>query len=314
MEKIGRKERIHSSLLLLLVIFLSISNYIWSYNNIAVAGVDSQNHLLFQLQFFDRFSDIINDFSLGWREKLFAAVSLYRSPVHDVFSWPQFCYLTSSIFLFFNRSLLAARLSLLPYFFILIFATYGIGKKISTKSCGLLAAVIVSFYPMIFESSRQYQLDFPLTAIVALSICALLYTDGFKHTGWTIFSALSLGIGMHIKGQSLFFVMPVLSAIIVKSIFFKDLTPRALIKRKLSNFWLFIILSSAISAIWWADKIFRIPGQFLEHLGHPEHMYYSFAGMESYSLNSILFYSKAFSFNALGLIFFIIFLFLLPFF
>ena len=137
---------------------------------------------------------------------------------------------------------------------------------------------------MIFESSRQYHLDFPLTAIVTLGIFLLLSCDGFKHSGWAVLCGLSFGIGMLIKGQLLFFVIPVLIAVVITSLLFDKLNSRGLVVRKILNLSLFIIISGGIAVFWWADKMPWVRGQFLEHLGHPEHMYYSQAGMESYSV------------------------------
>jgi 4-amino-4-deoxy-L-arabinose transferase-like glycosyltransferase len=89
---------------------------------------------------------------------------------------------------------------------VLLFSTYSLGRRLEGRSAGLLAAFLVSVYPVIFGLSREYLLDFALTAMVSLSIATLLKTEGFRIRNWSLICGLALGLGMLTKWSLTFFV------------------------------------------------------------------------------------------------------------
>ena len=82
---------------------------------------------------------------------------------------------------------------------ILLFATYGIGKEVYGRRTGLLAAFFVATTPMIASGFKEYWLDAPLTAIVALAIYLLLRADGFASRRHAALFGLVCGYGMLVK-------------------------------------------------------------------------------------------------------------------
>ncbi|MFC1709939.1 hypothetical protein ACFL2J_07790, partial [Candidatus Omnitrophota bacterium] len=161
------------------VLCVLISNIIWFKTDNSIDGVDSQNHLLFSMEFFNDFSSVIHS-DITMLTKVSSLIRAIRvSPGSDPY-WPPGLSLTS--FLFYSslgKSLFAAKVSILPYLFILLFSTYCLGKHIGSGLSGLTATFLIFFYPIIFQSSRQYQLDLPLTAMVVLSVFFLLKSNQF---------------------------------------------------------------------------------------------------------------------------------------
>ena len=54
------------------------------------------------------------------------------------------------------------------YMVILVLSVYGIGKILYTRNAGLIAAFLVSCYPIIVSMSREYIISVMLTAMTAL--------------------------------------------------------------------------------------------------------------------------------------------------
>ncbi len=55
------------------------------------------------------------------------------------------------------------------FLILLVIAVYLIGSKLYNNSAGLFGAFCISMYPIVIESPRDYMLDLPLAALVALS-------------------------------------------------------------------------------------------------------------------------------------------------
>jgi 4-amino-4-deoxy-L-arabinose transferase-like glycosyltransferase len=55
------------------------------------------------------------------------------------------------------------------YMVILVLSVYGIGKILYTRNTGLIAAFLVSCYPIIVSMSREYIISVMLTAMTALA-------------------------------------------------------------------------------------------------------------------------------------------------
>jgi hypothetical protein len=307
--------------LILLIAFHMLGNYAWWQDNNAITGIDAEQHALFQLKVFDFYSGVFKDSTLSILEKARILASHIRNihegkdfrAVRDIEAWPQFLHFFSSLFLIFGRSLQALRFSMLPFFVILIVSTYGIGRKIYNPASGLLAAWLVSFYPMVFESSRHYNPDFPLTAIVALCVLLLLHGNAFSSLRYSVFFGIILGIGTHIKGQALFFVLPVVIGVFVVSV----LSPMRYslpVGKRAFNMVLSFFITLLISSIWWFHRLPATSYQLLDHIGllNTQSIIASSSNSGPYSLPSLMWYVRSFFLNTPGVILFVFFLCALP--
>lgn len=174
-------------LLLVALIALHITiNWRWLSTNVTCVGWDRMDHLVTTLVY----NDILKRVNL---RSLFAALTWSNY-------YPPFVHLSVLPFYkIFGISMDTAVEVNFVYLAILLLATYGIGCKLFHKGIGILAAFIVSTFPMIYAISRYFYIDFALTAMVALSIYLLLSTDGFRKRGYGLLYGLSLGLGMLVK-------------------------------------------------------------------------------------------------------------------
>ncbi len=92
------------------------------------------------------------------------------------------------------------------FLIILIISTYGIGSIIYNKNIGLLAALLTSIFPLVFGQSRNAMLDFPLTAMISLSIFLLLKTNGFRSILYSILAGVSFGLSQLTKESAIIFI------------------------------------------------------------------------------------------------------------
>jgi hypothetical protein len=91
---------------------------------------------------------------------------------------------------------------------ILLFSTYEIGKLKYNENIGLLAAILVSLCPIIFEASRLSMLDLPLTALVMLGLALLLKTEKLSSFFYSFCTGIVFGTAQLIKETAIIFILP----------------------------------------------------------------------------------------------------------
>jgi|GEM_PF-3488633 len=303
-------------LLALIICFHLVNNYIWSAGNNVIIGVDVSNHLYFQLKFHNLFKGIISNSADTLWQKAGELFRLFRAPMPfpGCIYWPNFVYFFSSLFtLAFGAALLTVRMSGFVYLAVIFLSIYAIGKKMEGRAVGVLAALFVSMYPLIFESSRQYSLDLPLTAIVCLACLFLLRAERFTNLKYSLLLGLAAGIGMLIKGQFLIFMAAPLTAAL-GGYFFAG-SRRGINKIILRNIGASLILAVLISCLWWAGKIDNVLRSFPRHISAPEKFLEVMDQVgRARSLEYYLYNIKALFFDSLGIVFGVIFLLSLVFF
>jgi hypothetical protein len=90
----------------------------------------------------------------------------------------------------------AAVSSLLIYLSLAMLATYGIGSRLFSRPVGLIAAVLLCCYPVIFGLAREFYPDLPLVGLVGLGFYALLVSDGFRNRRGSVLFGVATGLGM----------------------------------------------------------------------------------------------------------------------
>jgi len=316
----NKSLNITSLIIVLFIIATVMVNYMWVKGDNSIKGVDCQNHLLYSINFFYDFSNIIFISNEAFLAKIIKAFRLIGNPVQfsSVLYWPNGLNLTATIFyLLLGKSLLSAKLAIFPYLIILLIAIYFIGKELHSRAIGLLAAFILFMYPLIFESSRQFGLDLPLTAMVTLSILFLLKCDYFKNTKYSLFLGLSLGWGMLIKGQIVLFITwPVLWVIYRAFKDSKGLGKRFFLSwRQLQNIAIFVVVAGLIGSIWWGNKILKTIAYLMGHIfSSPEALDPLWDMGGKYSLDSLTRQLRRLADSSTGIFLFIPFFFsLIPF-
>jgi 4-amino-4-deoxy-L-arabinose transferase-like glycosyltransferase len=236
-------------LLLLLFCFHCINNaVILSKDNTPLVW-DSGDYFNLSLKYFDVFSHIDGSFI-----SRFNAVSPYRPPLFLISSLP--------LYVLFGRSPDVAVMTNILYLAILIFSVYGIGKYLHSESTGLMAGLVATTFPILFGLSRSYWLDFPLTAMVALSIFLLLKTESFSNRWYSILFGISAGLGMLTKWTWFIFVAGPLIYFIC--LHFQNRTKEpAETPRFRSNLILSLITAAVVSSVWYVPNGMDVAGKLL---------------------------------------------------
>jgi 4-amino-4-deoxy-L-arabinose transferase-like glycosyltransferase len=99
----------------------------------------------------------------------------------------------------FGISITSAVLSNAVFITPLLYAVYFLGRRLGGRSVGLLATLLIASYPMMVSQFKQYQLDAPLAAMVALALCLLVYSQGFRRPRLTLAFGVVCGLGMLTK-------------------------------------------------------------------------------------------------------------------
>jgi hypothetical protein len=106
----------------------------------------------------------------------------------------------------FGYSLSSACLVNLFYLLILVWATFGIGKRLYNDLTGLLAAFLVSVYPYITHMANTFVIDLALTSMVTLGIYLYLRSEDFTKRWPSILFGVVCGIGVLVKWTYIFFL------------------------------------------------------------------------------------------------------------
>jgi hypothetical protein len=227
----------HILVIISLFLLYAISNYIWLSQNKAPLRNDEGFHLATNLRFVRAFVNPRD----GILRDLICANTTH---------WPPLFYFTASLFnLIFGISYIVSVMTNMLFFGILIISVFLIGKKIYNSSVGILAAVIVSYYPIMYVHSRLFMLDFALTAMTAFSVYCLISTERFKNLRWSVIFGISAGLGMLTKWSYVFFILPLFLYEAIEC--FRDNKRKKFLHQiEPKNLLIIICISSLLSFIW----------------------------------------------------------------
>lgn len=89
---------------------------------------------------------------------------------------------------------------------LLALGCYHVARLAFNRTAGLLAVVFALGSPLITSQFHVFMIDAPETAMVAVSIWAILATDGFTRVGISALAGLAVGLGLLTKEPFVFFV------------------------------------------------------------------------------------------------------------
>lgn len=273
-----------------LLLLYALANQCWLSRGASLYGRDVVGHLLLTEKLHYQARDIVSDRS-GLGERLFSIFKLFHEDalqIHHTYMWPKLLHVTTALsgFLVGLRPETMIQMNLL-FFVVLIVSTYFIGRHCHSENAGLFAAVLVGLYPAIFGQTRKFGLDFPLTAMTALNILALLRTRYFQRGGASALLGLTFGLGILTKGQIVLYLAgPILYVAAV------TLTRSGHEwKKPLRNICLFVALSAAISSLWWGGIVGALWRAYIHTVtDYPFSWAYSYKRQPAFSLRWLFFH------------------------
>ena len=136
------------------------------------------------------------------------------------------------------------------FLIVLIFSTYGIGKKIKNKEVGFLAATICSFFHIIHRSSIEFNLALAAPAMTTLIIYLLLNCDGFRKRSYSFLLGMSFGLGFLTRELVLLFAFGPILYTIWRSFKNKNAEAGFLYRQRLINLMIFLFISCLIILLY----------------------------------------------------------------
>jgi len=239
-------------ILFALFLVIAVSNLIWLKIDTRPPHWDASNHLMHSLSKYD----LLKDLSIKNIAHFYLDYNYYPPLVY---------WLSSVFYLIFGKGEDVAVASNLIFFAILIFSTYGVAKHFWGRGAGLLSALVVSVMPVLLSQSREYQLDFPLTAMVSLSIYFLLKTNSFRNRFYSILFGISFALGFLTKWTfPAFFIAPVLYFLSI--LIYENIKNKKFDEGQWLNVCLATLLIIFIALPWYAWNIHGLRASFTENI------------------------------------------------
>ncbi len=164
-----------------------------------------------------------------------------------------------------GQSLVKLRLLQMCWLALLLAATYRVGARLRSPAVGLLAAALLSLYPAIHGTSRQYGADLPGTAMVAWTMAILVSPGCFTRLWPSLLLGASVGLGVLVRPHSLFFVLVPMAVLFAVSL-----------RRGASGKHRLLVLGRAAAAAavalalcspWWWGRLTEITAVLSTHAG-----------------------------------------------
>ena len=178
-------------LVVLFILIFIVNNYLFIKQDIGIK--ENDNHFYRSIKYYDKFM-MNEDIDL----------------TH--IRYPPLVYLTTSVFYVFRGlSAETARLSMVVFGIIFLLSMFGIGYEMGGNFGGFSVMALAAASPHIQYFSRLYFLDFPQTALTALSLYLLLKTDFFRNKKFSILFGIAFALSMLTKWSTIFFmIVPVM--------------------------------------------------------------------------------------------------------
>lgn len=137
---------------------------------------------------------------------LFDKIELDRIIARD--PYPPLAHMTGFIFFkLMGPSLDTAQYSLFVFIIIFLLSMYGIGYEYGGHFSGAAVMALAASSPHIINYSRFFFLDFPQTAMTALTFYILLKTDGYKNRSWSLLLGFVFLLSFFTKWSTTFFLI-----------------------------------------------------------------------------------------------------------
>lgn len=117
----------------------------------------------------------------------------------DGFYPPLVYQITALSYFLFRPSVTTVVMSQIPYWAVLIFAVYGLGRRLFSPLAGWLGVFFILTCPLTLMFCYQYMLDIPAAAFTALGLYLLLRSDEFRCRGYALAFGVNLGLGLLAK-------------------------------------------------------------------------------------------------------------------
>jgi 4-amino-4-deoxy-L-arabinose transferase-like glycosyltransferase len=185
----------HHFFLLAIILWIFGGNLIWILLDTRPPSYDQGLHLFRTFNYWEAMSSGSEDW---WQDML--NVEPFYPPFYHLSLIP--------LSLIFGFTLDTGVIGNSIYMVILVLSVYGIGKILYTRNAGLIAAFLVSCYPIIVSMSREYIISVMLTAMTALAYYLFLKSENFENKKYSILFSFIYAIGLMVKWTFFIYTLP----------------------------------------------------------------------------------------------------------
>ncbi|MFC1809362.1 ArnT family glycosyltransferase [Candidatus Omnitrophota bacterium] len=250
--------RLHRWAIILIFICVSLT-VINAFNaTLKFSGIDTPNHFLFSIEFYNPMINLWHDVTIPWWAKIKETLIIATQPVHcSNIYWPNGFNAVAALFYgIFNPSIEAARMAMIVFLALLLMSVYGVGTRLYGRGVGIFAVVLTFLTPMIFQSAIQPQLDLPVTAFITCTLYFMLRSNYFSSWKASLLFGIILGVGSHMKGQALFFLAVPIIFYIEKSIIngWRKRESKGFLLDIVCNMVIAFSVGGLIASMWWVSQ------------------------------------------------------------
>ena len=185
----------HRILLAASLLYLCAANIVWIAIDTRPPFWDMANHARWAM-------GVLRDFEQN-------GIAALQTLPQDTSGYPPFYHVIVALgYRVFGTSIDTAQLANIPAMVLLTLATYAIARRFIEPTAAAIAGLLVNFFPFMLWISRETLIEYWLTAMVAVSIWALLKTNEFSDTKWSLAFGALCGLGMLTKWTFVIFVGP----------------------------------------------------------------------------------------------------------
>ncbi len=223
-------------ILVILILAHAVLNSVWLRADEQLAHTDFHFHILSALRNYDIMTG-----------------SICQKTTVPNQGYPPLAYLAPLPFMtLLGRTDDAACYASILWMAILVIFTYLIGTRLGNRAVGLVAAFLVSTYPMIFGMSRQCWPDLALAAMVTVSVYLLLASELMTRRSIVILLGVFMGASALSKIPWFIFVEPLLIVILIYGWMVKS-SNRADI---LANIFISHSIAFVVALPWYLGNLF----------------------------------------------------------
>ena len=152
---------------------------------------------------------------------------------------------------------LTAQAVMLAFLALGVAATFGLGRLLSGAETGLLAAFFFATAPFVVFSLTNFQLDLPLTAMVALALYGLARAEAFSRAAPCVALGAVLGLGMLTKPTFATYVLPAIAWMVWAAWRARDR------RRRLALLGVTLLVAAVLALPWYGPRLLGLPMQVL---------------------------------------------------
>jgi hypothetical protein len=152
---------------------------------------------------------------------------------------------------------LTAQAVMLAALAVALAAIFALGRRLLGSEGGLLAAFFFATAPFVVFSLINFQLDLPLSAMVALALYALARTEHFARPRFTLGLGVVLGLGMLTKPTFAAYVLPPLCWSLAMAWRAADR------RRRLGALGLALVIAAGLALPWYGPRLMGLPMQIM---------------------------------------------------